>query len=233
MSQTARFEAGLTTLQAEAIKLKEIADQLNEQNASAKAMDLIVLIKAFNLLGGSSAPMMSRQPKTNSNGVLDEGSQIAAALTHFIQIHQQLLNITIGSSGASGPPMLSTPVAAALHQAERVVDTIAYELIQAMPKIEGQVSGEAAKKAEADYKQGVVNSIASKIHEPWMANYAPGLQSGLKETATIIDNLGDYLQKATPQGIAGDDVTKLRQAVSDQSYVITLERSMNRSIISL
>lgn len=45
--------------------------------------DLIVTLKSFNMLAGSSAPMMSRKPKLDENGLLDAGSTSAAVLTQL------------------------------------------------------------------------------------------------------------------------------------------------------
>ncbi|KAJ5292655.1 uncharacterized protein N7443_008608 [Penicillium atrosanguineum] len=142
---------------------------LSERQTDKWAQDLIVALKGFNLLAGSSTPMMARDPRMNPDGILDEGSIAAAALTQ--------------------------------------------------PEVDLVNSPEEAAKAEVDYATltDLVNSFACTIHakvkENWMGKWSQSFKSALKETAAIIDVriLELYLQKATPDGIAGDATTQQRK----------------------
>ncbi|KAJ5532886.1 hypothetical protein N7494_009438 [Penicillium frequentans] len=182
---------------------------LNTQNISNKAeshQELMVALKAFNLLAGSSAPMMARNPRMNPDGILDEGSIVAAAFTQFTTVHQNLLNTVIGKSAVNSPLSGGEMIG--------VLDLLAFQ-----PDLDPVQSTEDAAKAEADYSTLVelVNTFAGNLHtkikEPWMAKWAQGFQSTLKETAAIIDNLGSYLQSATPDGIAGATTTQQREGM--------------------
>ncbi|KAK4216723.1 hypothetical protein QBC37DRAFT_80460 [Rhypophila decipiens] len=60
----------------------------------------------------------------------DEATAIANAFREFVRIHQALLNILIGKAGLFNTvPFIGGPVAAVLRQVEKVVDTIAFGLI--------------------------------------------------------------------------------------------------------
>ncbi|KAJ5809777.1 uncharacterized protein N7503_001995 [Penicillium pulvis] len=137
---------------------------------------------------------------------LDEGSIAAAAFTQFTTVHQHLLNVVIGKSA------LNSPLSGGGMTG--VLDLLAFQ-----PELDPVQSTEDAAKAEADYATlvGLVNTFASNLHtkmkEPWMAKWTQGFQSTLKETAAIIDNLGSYLQSATPDGIAGATTTQQREGM--------------------
>ncbi|KGO69341.1 hypothetical protein PITC_095230 [Penicillium italicum] len=229
MSAARRFCEGLPILLSQANGLKESAEALSDSNELTAVQDLIVSIKILNLVGGSSAPMLCRQAKVNEQGILDSGSLAAAAFTKFAEIHQTLLAILSGKGMTALDQTQTTQptVAATLGAVENAVDSSAMELIQRQPEFVHIHVSEDATKAEGDYvklsamMKSFADTLAGKLKEDWMQKYIRLLKPTLEETATIVDNLGAYLQQATSSQFAGKDISKLRHS---------LEASLNHAI---
>ncbi|KAJ5125539.1 hypothetical protein N7448_004858 [Penicillium atrosanguineum] len=191
---------------------------LSERQTDKWAQDLIVALKGFNLLAGSSTPMMARDPRMNPDGILDEGSIAAAALTQFTTVHQSLLDNVLGKSKLRYDGTIAVQTGGGANNLLSD-NSLAMDMLAFQPEVDLVNSPEEAAKAEVDYATltDLVNSFACTIHakvkENWMGKWSQSFKSALKETAAIIDVriLELYLQKATPDGIAGDATTQQRK----------------------
>ncbi|CZT12186.1 hypothetical protein WAI453_002997 [Rhynchosporium graminicola] len=62
-----------------------------------------------------------------------DSDAIFNAFREFVRVHQVLLNILIGKAGLFNTvPLIGTPIAAVLRQIEKIVDSVAFALIDAV-----------------------------------------------------------------------------------------------------
>ncbi|KAJ5267875.1 hypothetical protein N7478_010683 [Penicillium angulare] len=193
------------------------------------AQDLIVSIKAFNLIGGTSVPKLSREAKVNEQGLWDSGSLVAAAFTKFAEVQQTLLAILSGKGMAVPDQSQQTQptVAETLRAIDTSADSSAMEPLQNQPKFVHINSFQDAAKAEGDYAKltttmkSFADTLAGKLKEVWMQKYIQLLRPTLEEMATLLDNLGAYLEQATSSEFAGNCIKQQREI---------LEASLNHTI---
>ncbi|KAI4604066.1 hypothetical protein KJ359_000193 [Pestalotiopsis sp. 9143b] len=118
---------------------------VKSQNLQVTAKSITVLDAVLFVVGGGQIPkvitgfgdivatttasitQMQGTPRVTAAA---DVKAIADAFRVFVQVHQALLNILIGKAGLfRAVPLIGQPVALVLSQIERVVDTIAYSLI--------------------------------------------------------------------------------------------------------
>lgn len=75
-----------------------------------------------------------------------ESVLIFNAFRDFVQVHQQLLNILIGKAGLfQVVPFIGAPIASALRQVEKIVDTIAFSLFDACQTQAANIQSQAGQ----------------------------------------------------------------------------------------
>ncbi|KAM0323542.1 hypothetical protein ACHAQA_008823 [Verticillium albo-atrum] len=73
-----------------------------------------------------------------------QSDAIFNAFREFVRVHQVLLNILIGKAGLfTAVPIIGQPVAAVLRQIEKVVDTVAFGLIDSVESRAAELTTEA------------------------------------------------------------------------------------------